>query len=98
MGSISGQGTYKKQPISSQDEGVGKHTLSPCTTTAKITTRLQNKHHPDLSGNRAEWKSDNQGFKEDSIIQTGRRGGDMKRHREVQRGRGTGGPTFTCGG
>ena len=63
----------------SRDGGIGEHTLPPYTTTAKIITRLQNKYHPELSGNPAVWKSDNQGFKEATFIQMGRRA-------ETQRG------------
>ena len=63
---------------SNQDGGVGKHALTPHITTAKITTRLQNKYHPDSSENRAIWKSDNQGFKEAMFIQMGRRGRDVE--------------------
>ena len=37
---------------SSQDGGIGKHASPPHTTAAKITTRLQNKYHPELSKNR----------------------------------------------
>ena len=33
------------------------------------------------------YKSDNQGFKEATFIQTGRKGGDMEISKEVQRGR-----------
>ena len=36
---------------SGQDGGVGKHGLPPYTTTTKITTRLQNKYHPESSEN-----------------------------------------------
>ena len=68
---------------SGQDGGIGKHDLSPYTTTAKITTRLQNKYHPESSENRVVWKSNNQGIKEVMFIQTGRRG--RERHGEVQR-------------
>ena len=38
---------------SSQYGGIGKHTLPPCTTTEKITTRPQNKYHPEPSENQA---------------------------------------------
>ena len=67
---------------SGHDAGIGEWTLPPCTTTAKITTRLQNKYHPDSSENQAIWKSDNQGFKEATFTQTCRMGGDT----EAQRG------------
>ena len=97
-----------KQLTSSQDGGVDKHTLPPRTTTAKITTRLQNKYHPDLSANQAVWKSNIQVFKEAIFIQMGRRGRDTDmcreawRDGEVQRGSemwsSTDRGTFMCGG
>ena len=63
---------------SGQDGGIGKHGLTPCITTAKIATTLQNKYHPESSENLAVWKSDNQGIKEVTLIQTGRRGGNAE--------------------
>ena len=66
-----------------EDGGIGKHILPPHTTTAKITTRLQKKYHPDSSENRSVWKSDNQIFKDATFIQTGRKGRDMERQGEV---------------
>ena len=54
--------------ISGQDGGVHKHGSPSCTSTAKITTTLQNKYHPELSENQAVWKSDNQGIKEVTFI------------------------------
>ena len=60
--------------------------MPPCTTTAKITTRLQNNYHPALSENQAVWKSNNQRFKEATFIQMGRRSGDAEKLREVQGG------------
>ena len=42
---------------SGQDEGMGKHGLFPHTTTAKITTRLQNNYHSEPSEYQAIWKS-----------------------------------------
>ena len=53
--------------------------MPSCTIIAKITNRLQNKSHTELSENQAVWKSDNQGFKEATFIQTGRRGRDACR-------------------
>ena len=35
--------------LSSQDGGVGKHGSPSHTTTAKITTKLQNNYHPESS-------------------------------------------------
>ena len=44
--------TYEKvNRTSGQDGGTGKHGLSPCTNTAKMTTKLQNNCHPELSEN-----------------------------------------------
>ena len=71
---------------SGQDGGIGKHGLPPHTTTAKITSRLQNKYHPESSENRAVWKSNNQGIKEATFIQIGRRGRDPEKLGEMQRG------------
>ena len=51
----------------------------------KITTRLQNKYHPEPSENQTVWKSDNQGFKA-TFIQTRRRGEDAETDGRVQRG------------
>ena len=53
---------------SSQDEGIGKHNLPPCTTTAKITTRWQNIYHPDSSENQVVGKSENKEFKKATFI------------------------------
>ena len=40
--------------------------------------QFKNKKQPELTENQTVLKSDNQGFKEDTFIQTGRRGGDGK--------------------
>ena len=53
---------------SGQDGGIGKRGSPPHTTTAKITTKLQNNYHPELSENRAIWKSDNQGITQVTFI------------------------------
>ena len=45
----------EKSRTSCRDGDVGEHSLSPHTTIAKNTTRLQNKFHPELSDNRAMW-------------------------------------------
>ena len=73
---------------SSQVGGIGKHASPPHTITEKITTRLQNKYHSGSSENQAIQKSDNQGFKEATFIQTGKRGRDAKTQGEVRRGAG----------
>ena len=77
---------WKRRARSGQDGGVGKHTLPPRMTMAKITTRLQNKYHPELSENWAVRKSNNQGFKEATFIQMGRMGRDVQRGTETWRG------------
>ena len=72
---------------------MGKHVSPPCTPVAKNTATLQNKYHPELSENRAVWKSNNQGLKEATFIQTSGRGGDTdgvetqsgaERHRDME--------------
>ena len=57
---------------------VRKHSSPPHTTTAKITTKLQNNYHPESSESRIVWQSDNQGIKEIAFTQMGRRGGDAQ--------------------
>ena len=37
--------------------------------------QFKNKNQPELTENRTVWKSDNQGHKEETFIQTSRRGG-----------------------
>ena len=61
---------------SCEDGGVGKHGNPPCTATTKITIKLQNNYHPELSENQAVWNSDNQRIKEVAFILMGRRGRD----------------------
>ena len=74
---------------------------------------LDVKQHPEPSENWTVWKSDKQGFKEATFIQTGRRGGEAEMRREVWRagevqrsmaewlreeqGQKMGAPTSTCG-
>ena len=50
-------------------------TLPPRTTKKKDNNKFKNKKQ-ELTENRTVWKSDNQGVKEGTFIQTGRRGGD----------------------
>ena len=40
--------------------------------------QFKNKKQPELTENRTVWNPDNQGVKEGTFIQTGRRGGDGK--------------------
>ena len=61
------------------DGGVGTPASPPHTTVAEDTTRLQNRQHPEPSESPAVRKSDNQGFKEATLIRPGRRGGDTDR-------------------
>ena len=42
----------------------------------KDINKFKNKKQPELPENRTVWKSDNQGDKAETFIQTGRRGGD----------------------
>ena len=49
----------------------------------KNTATLQNKYHPESSENQAVWKSDNQGFKAATFIQTDRKGRDAERHGDM---------------
>ena len=62
--------------------------------------QFKNKKPPELTENRIVWKSDNQGDKEETIIQTGRRGGDGLPGGEDSQARaaagGVGRPTFAC--
>ena len=44
----------------------------------KNNSKFKNKKQPELTENRTVWKSDNQGVKEETFIQTNRRGGDRK--------------------
>ena len=43
---------------------------------------MKNKKQPELRENRTVWKSNNQGDKEETFIQTSRRGGDGQRDGE----------------
>ena len=60
---------------SGQDGGIGKYTVPPHTTKRR-TTNLKTKKQPELPENRIVWKSDNEGVKAETFIQTGRRGRD----------------------
>ena len=62
------------QGVSGQDGGIGRHTTPPRTTKRRTTTTEKQK--PELRENRTVWKSDNQGDKEETFIQTGGRGRD----------------------
>ena len=56
-----------------QDGGTGKHILPPCTTKRRTTANLKTKNNPNCQ-NRTVWKSNHQGVKVETFIQTGRRG------------------------
>ena len=94
------RGKHKSTPrsagTSSQDGGVGRHTVPPHTTNRRITTIKKKK--TELTENRTIWKSDNQGVKEATFIQTGRGGGDGQPGGEdLQQGSGWwSSPTFMC--
>ena len=60
----------------SQDGGVGRHIVPPHTTKRSTTTNLKTKNNQKLPENQTVWKSNNQGVKEETFIQTGRRRGD----------------------
>ena len=55
---------------SGQDGGVGRYTLPPHTTKRRTTTNLKTKNNQNCQNN--------QGVKEETFIQTGRRGGDRQ--------------------
>ena len=67
----------------SQDGGIGRHTVPSHTTKRRTTTNLKTKT-TRTDRNQTVWKSDNQRVKEETFVQTGRRGGDWK---PGQRGR-----------
>ena len=46
------------------------------TTKRRTTTNLKTKTQQELTENQTVWKSNNQGIKEETFIQTGRRGRD----------------------
>ena len=64
--------------MSGQDEGVGvgRHTVPPCTIKRGTATNLKTKNSQNCQKILTVWKSDNQGVKEETFIQTGRRGRD----------------------
>ena len=48
----------------------------PIEPQQKLQLGYKTNYHPESSENQAVWKSDSQGIKEPTFIQTGRRGGD----------------------
>ena len=77
---------------------------APSHNQIKENNKFKNKKQPKLTENQTVWKSENQGAKEKTFIQTGRRGGE-----DSGQGGGwwtwegkaaasrLGGPTFACG-
>ena len=63
---------------SGQDGGIGRYASPPPTTKKKDNNQFQNKKQPELPENQIMWKSDNQGVKEETFIQTSRRGRDRQ--------------------
>ena len=63
---------------SGQGGGIGRHTVPPRTTKRRTITNLKTKKQPELTEKQTLWKSDNQGYKEETFIQTSRRGGDRQ--------------------
>ena len=61
---------------SSQDGGTGRYTAS--SHNQKDNNKFKNKKQPELTENQTVWKSNNQGVKEETFIQTGRMGGDRQ--------------------
>ena len=70
---------------SGQEGGIGRHTVPP--RKPKGQQQFKNKKQPELTENRTVWKSDKQGDKEETFIQTRRRGGDRQWGRDRQPGR-----------
>ena len=64
---------------SGQDVGIDRHALPPHTTTKRNTTKSQNNETPRTIRKSNYQKSINQEFKEATIIQMGRRGGELRR-------------------
>ena len=55
---------------SGQDGGIGRHT-APLAQPKEGQQQLENKKQPELTENQTTRKSDNQGDKEETFIQTG---------------------------
>ena len=74
-----GLGYKELSESSGQDEGVGRYTsaLLPCINERRITTNLKTLA-TRLPEKQIVWKSNNQGVKEETFIQTGRRSGDRQ--------------------
>ena len=68
----------KSWRTSNQDGDIGRYTLPPHRTKRRTTTNIKTKKQPELLENRTVWKSNNQGVKEKTLIQTSRRGRDRQ--------------------
>ena len=82
----------RNSQASGQDGGVGRHTVPPRTTKRQTTTIKKKKQNPELTENRTVWKPDNQRVKEETFIQTSRRGRDGQPRQETHGKVGAGGP------
>ena len=67
-------GIKKAKITSSQDGGVGRHSAS--LHNQKKDNQFKNKKQPEMPESQTVWKSNNQGVKEETLIQTCRRGRD----------------------
>ena len=69
-------GTHKNMYMRTFDQvgGIGGYSLPPHTTKRRTTTNLKTENNPKCQ--KIEWKSNNQGVKAETFIQTSRRGGD----------------------
>ena len=61
--------------------GIHRHTVPP-TQPKEGQPQFKNKKQPELTENQTVWKSNNQGVKEDTFIQTSGRGGEEQSGRE----------------
>ena len=66
----------KINKTSSQDGGIGRHTGASLHNQNKDNNKFKNKKQPELIENKTVWKSNSQEVKEDTFVQTCRRGGD----------------------
>ena len=70
--------------VNSRTSGQDGHSVQLCRHTLCLLAKpkggqqFKNKKQPELTENGIVWKSDNQGDKEDTLIQTGRRGRDRQ--------------------
>ena len=81
---------------SSQDVGICRYILPPCTTKRRTTTNLKSKKQPELPENRTVWKFDNQGVKEETFIGGTETGSQVEKTHGKEVADRAGGPTFVC--